>query len=127
VVLVAVGAPIGGRYPPNKGGHLQFDDPPSNAYQIGTVGYGRDFWRRLVFGAQVSLSVGIVAVSISIVIACLIGAVSGCDREVVGVLLQRFTEVGMTFLGLSVQAPTLTWGSLIGDELRDALDLRAQW
>lgn len=51
--------------------------PPSAAHWLGTDEFGRDIFARIVHGARVSLIVGIVAVSISIVGGGILGAIAG--------------------------------------------------
>lgn len=49
-------------------------------YRLGTDGYGRDILSRLLFGVRVSLSVGLVAVMISLTIGILMGSIAGYFR-----------------------------------------------
>lgn len=58
----------------NLKGRLQ---PPSTQHWLGTDEFGRDVLSRLIFGARVSLQVGLVAVSISLIIGGALGAAAG--------------------------------------------------
>ncbi|HPW85772.1 MAG TPA: ABC transporter permease, partial [Chitinophagales bacterium] len=49
-------------------------------YRLGTDGYGRDILSRLLFGVRVSLSVGLVAVLISLTIGIFLGSIAGFFR-----------------------------------------------
>lgn len=71
--------------------------PPSAAHLLGTDAAGRDVLSRLIFGARVSMGVGLVAVVISGVLGTAIGLVAGYAGGWVDNLLMRFTEVVMTF------------------------------
>ncbi|MGH2561707.1 MAG: ABC transporter permease, partial [Thermomicrobiales bacterium] len=71
--------------------------PPSGEHILGTDAAGRDVFARLVYGARISMSVGIVAILISGVIGMLIGLVSGYAGGWIDMLLMRITELVMTF------------------------------
>jgi peptide/nickel transport system permease protein len=69
---------------------------PSLTHLLGTDKAGRDVWSRIVFGARISLAVGIVAALISSAIGTLIGLVAGYAGRWIDSLLMRFTEIVMT-------------------------------
>jgi peptide/nickel transport system permease protein len=71
--------------------------PPSATHLLGTDSAGRDVWSRLIIGGRVSMSVGVVAVSIAMFIGTLIGLVSGAFGGAIDNLLMRFTELIQTF------------------------------
>jgi len=50
--------------------------PPNGKHWLGTDEFGRDIFARLIHGARVSLKVGILAISISVVVGGILGAVS---------------------------------------------------
>ena len=64
---------------------------------LGTDDRGADVLARMVYGARVSLTIGLVAVGISMFIGVVIGAVSGFFGGWVDLLLQRVVELMMTF------------------------------
>jgi peptide/nickel transport system permease protein len=102
LAVLALLAPVVSRYPPDRGDLRQVDEPPSLQHWLGTDGNGRDYWSRLVYGARVSLSVGLISVSISVAIALVLGAVSGFYGGVVDMVIQRFTELVMTLPTLMI-------------------------
>ena len=71
--------------------------PPSAEHILGTDAIGRDGWARLVYGARISLSVGLVAVGIYTTIALLLGSVSGYMGGFVDTVIMRFTDIIMCF------------------------------
>jgi peptide/nickel transport system permease protein len=84
-------------YDPNRGDLTQLRAAPSAKHLLGTDSAGRDVVARLLFGARISMTVGIVSVSISAAIGTLIGLEAGYVGGWVDNLLMRFTEVIMTF------------------------------
>jgi peptide/nickel transport system permease protein len=100
--LMAIFAPVVGQHDPNRGDFRHIDERPSSEHWLGTDGNGRDYWSRLVYGARVSLSVGLVATGIAGLIGTVLGALSGYYGGTVDLLIQRFTEMVMTFPTLMI-------------------------
>lgn len=65
----------------------------TKTYRLGTDGYGRDILSRLLFGVRVSLSVGLVAVLISLTIGIFMGSVAGFYRGAVDNLIMWLINV----------------------------------
>ena len=118
LTVMAIFAPVVGGYNPDRGNFLQIDQPPSRAHLLGTDGNGRDTWTRMVYGARVSLSVGVVAVSISVVLATILGAVSGYYGGWIDLAIQRFTEIVMTFPTLMI---IITLVALLGPSIYNVM------
>lgn len=95
--LMAVTAPVITFYDPYDPDLRAINQAPSAAHFLGTDSVGRDNWSRLVYGARVSLSVGLVAVSIYISIGVILGGLSGYFGGGVDMLIMRFTDVMMSF------------------------------
>ncbi|MDI6823515.1 MAG: ABC transporter permease [Bacillota bacterium] len=70
---------------------------PSRTHPLGTDGIGRDVLSRLVFGSRVSMSVGLVSVSISVTLGTLLGSVAGFSGGWIDNLIMRFTDVVICF------------------------------
>jgi peptide/nickel transport system permease protein len=71
--------------------------PPSSKHYLGTDQLGRDVFSRMLYGSRVSLSVGFVAVAISIFIGILVGAIAGYYSGWVDSLLMRFVDIMLCF------------------------------
>src|SRR6184192_3478681 len=76
-VLVAIFAPWIAHYDVGATNLAMRYMPPSAAHWFGTDSTGRDIFSRVVFGARISLEVGLVVVAVSAFIGTLIGAVAG--------------------------------------------------
>ena len=89
-------------YPPVRYGPTEIDltanlDPPGGGHLLGTDDRGRDVLARMIFGSRVSLSVGVVAVSIATFIGIVLGALAGFYGGRVDVAISRAIEVMICF------------------------------
>ncbi|MCA9938188.1 MAG: ABC transporter permease [Anaerolineales bacterium] len=73
---------------------------PSAAHPFGTDTIGRDIVARTIYGGQISLLIGLMAVLVETVIGILIGAVAGYYGGLIDSLLMRFTEAVLTIPSL---------------------------
>ena len=64
---------------------------------LGADRFGRDLYSRLIFGARVSLSIGLVSIFVTFVLGALIGGISGYVGGVTDNLIQRFIEIVNAF------------------------------
>jgi peptide/nickel transport system permease protein len=77
MILIAVLAPVLAPYNPNALDLSAQLVPPQPGHWFGTDDLGRDVLSRMMYGAQISLSVGFVAVGIAFAIGIVLGAVAG--------------------------------------------------
>ena len=75
---------------------------PSWAHPFGTDNLGRDLLSRCMYGAQISVIIGLTVAAISTVISALIGIISGYFGGKVDLVIQRFVDAWMSFPGLVV-------------------------
>lgn len=97
--LVALLTPLLVPFDPTAQGDLVAGSnlPPSWEHPLGTDQYARDVLSRLLYGARISLTVGFVAVAISVTIGTLIGAVAGYVGGKTDTLLMRFVDMVLSF------------------------------
>ncbi len=74
--------------------------PPGGDFLMGTDLLGRDLLSRMLYGAQTSLIIGVVANGVALVIGTLVGVLAGYVRGWVGAVLMRFTDLMMAFPAL---------------------------
>src|SRR5919199_700584 len=77
LILMAIFAPAITNYNPTKINPPRQLQPPSRAHWLGTDGFGRDQYTRIVYGARISLPVGLIAVAISSVAGGVLGLLGG--------------------------------------------------
>lgn len=97
MVVMAVFAPIVARHDPNAIDLINLLDPPSRAHWLGTDVQGRDVWARLVYGARVSLGVGIVSQSIAVSLGITLGLLAGFYRGWIDEVVMRLADVTLAF------------------------------
>lgn len=102
LALIAILAPVLAPYDPVKPDLKAFGKPPSAAHLLGTDSSGRDLLSRLMYGAQVSLSIGLVAVSIYLLIGTTLGALAGYRRGLTDAIIGRITDTVMSFPSLII-------------------------
>ena len=71
--------------------------PPSLMHLMGTDKFGRDVLTRVLYGARLSLSIGFVAVAISVSLGTLVGAASGYFGGAVDTVLMRMVDTLISF------------------------------
>ena len=74
--------------------------PPGGQFLLGTDLLGRDLFSRLLYGAQTSLVIGVVANGLALLIGTLVGITAGFFRGWIGGVLMRFTDLMMAFPAL---------------------------
>ena len=73
---------------------------PSARYLLGTDQLGRDLLSRIIYGTRLSLTVGLAATALNVVVAVLIGGTSGFFGGKLDLGVQRFVDAWMAFPGL---------------------------
>ena len=73
---------------------------PSAKFWLGTDNFGRDILSRIIFGARISVIVGLAASTIAAIISAIIGTLSGYIGGTFDLLAQRFIDAWMSFPGL---------------------------
>lgn len=97
LVLLAIAAPIFARRDPFGIDLVNSLQPPSFSHWFGTDIQGRDVWARLVYGARVSLSVGIVSQGIALTLGIILGLLAGYYGRWVDELVMRLADVTLAF------------------------------
>jgi peptide/nickel transport system permease protein len=99
-VTCAVFAPFIAPYDPVAQNSAATFQPPGPLYWFGTDNFGRDIFSRIIWGAQVSLIVGVAAVSVGTVLGTTLGIVSGYFEGRTDMIIQRIMDAWMAFPGI---------------------------
>ncbi|HEY5298144.1 MAG TPA: ABC transporter permease [Verrucomicrobiae bacterium] len=92
LVLKMAGTTFAQTHNPDQLSDAQFS-PPSAQHWFGTDLHGRDLFSRILFGAQISLLVGVVGAFISLIIGVLWGAIAGYAGGRTDAILMRIVDV----------------------------------
>jgi peptide/nickel transport system permease protein len=84
-------------YPYDETNVRQRLKPPSAQFYLGTDNLGRDLFSRIVYGARISVTVGFGAVGLGVLLATIVGVVSGYFGGTFDVLVQRVVDAWMAF------------------------------
>jgi peptide/nickel transport system permease protein len=97
LIVVAIFAPVLAPYNPNQQDLYRVLAPPSRIHLLGTDNLGRDLLSRLIYGARVSLFVGIVSSLVSAVIGVIVGLIAGFRGGMVDAIIMRITDAFLCF------------------------------
>jgi peptide/nickel transport system permease protein len=123
IVLLAILAPVFAKIL-GHGPNQQFIDigqnanggpvPPNGTFWLGTDNNGRDLFVRILYGARISLLVGVLATGISVVLGVLFGLTAGYIGGFVDTVIARFIDVMLSipFLILAISIAFISGASL---------------
>lgn len=97
VFFIAGTASLIAPYDPGKTNVSKKLKSPSSEHLLGTDQLGRDVFSRMLYGSRISLSVGLVAVAISLVIGVFVGAIAGYYGRWADAVLMRFVDIMLCF------------------------------
>ena len=100
LIFVAIFADVLTPYPYDKLNLVDRMQGASARHLLGTDQLGRDLLSRLIYGARLSLGVGLAATAVNVVVALLIGGTSGFLGGKLDLGVQRFVDAWMAFPGL---------------------------
>lgn len=122
LVFCAVFAPVLAPYDPYESNLPQALQPPSSEHIMGTDELGRDIFSRILYGARISLIVGVEAVGLALIFGVILGALAGfyggkTDTGIMGVMdiMLSFPDIllaiaFMTVMGRGVDKAVIAIG-----------------
>jgi len=97
LAVVALAAPWIATHPPQKQDVIHRLEPPSRAHWLGTDDLGRDVFSRIVYGARISLAVGVLAVAIAVSIGTVLGLLAGYQGRWMDAVIMRVVDILLCF------------------------------
>ena len=111
LVVLAIFAPLIAPYGISERDSGHFREGPSGSHWFGTDTVGLDVFSRVVYGARVSLKIGILATTIALLIGLLLGSVAGFFGGLLDTLIMRITDI---FLAIPYVVLAVAIASLLG-------------
>ena len=97
LLVLAVVGPLISPYPPLVPDPINRLKGPSGAHLFGTDSLGRDILSRVIYGSRISIIIGLIAVSISLVPGTLLGLLSGFYGRKLDEPIMRFMDIMLAF------------------------------
>ncbi len=117
LILIAIAAPVLAPYDPLEVSRDALQSP-SREHLMGTDHIGRDIFSRVLYGARISLQMGIIAVAIGSIVGTLLGLVAGMYGRYIDSIIMRFIDALMAFPGILL---ALTIAAILGTGLFNAM------
>ena len=117
VILIAIFAPLISPYDPTSQAAKRLLEP-SPAHLMGTDELGRDVFSRIIFGSRISLQVGIIAVSLSLIIGAAFGILAGYIGGSFESFVMSVVDLLFAFPGLVL---AIVIAGLLGPSIQNAM------
>jgi peptide/nickel transport system permease protein len=88
---------------------------PSSIHLFGTDAVGRDILSRTIYGGQISLLIGLIAMVVEVIVGVLIGSIAGYYGGIIDSLLMRFTEAMLNIPQIPL---LLVLGKMLADKIQ---------
>lgn len=108
-VVVGLFAPLIAPYRPDHGQLLDSLLPPSAQHLMGTDIQGRDEFSRVLFGARLSLQIGVTSVAIGLLLGATLGGLAGAVGGIVDNALMRLVDVLLAFPAILLAIGIVAW------------------
>ena len=118
ITLFAVFGPIFCPYGYEDADFFHVNEWPSKAHWFGTDALGRDLYVRVLYGARISLSIGVVAALVNMIIGVLYGGIAGFCGGLVDNVLMRIVDI---LIALPSLLYTILLMMLLGTNIRSIL------
>lgn len=119
LIVVAVFAPYLAPYHPiDDGSIIDRYQAPSAEHWLGTDQLGRDILSRIIYGARISIQIGVIAVGIAFVVGTLLGGIAGYIGRWVDNVIMRIIDIMMAFPSILL---AIAMVAILGKSLTNAM------
>jgi peptide/nickel transport system permease protein len=118
LIIIALIAPLIAPFDPIKIDPTHYLYGPGSPYWFGTDQYGRDVFSRVLYGARISLVIGLISVGIASVIGVTVGLISGYYGGWIDSVLMRIIDVMLAFPGILLALGIV---SMLGPSLKNVM------
>jgi peptide/nickel transport system permease protein len=118
MIFSAIFAPLIAPYDPVEQDILSLLQGPSLDHLLGTDELGRDTLSRVIYGSRVSLMVGVIAVSISLIIGSALGLIAGYGRGLIDTVIMQIMDALLAFPTLAL---ALAITAMLGPSLNNTM------
>lgn len=118
LLFFAVFAPLIAPHDPIVGDLMVRHEAPTLEYIMGTDTQGRDVFSRILYGAKISVQIGIISVGIALFIGTFLGVISGYYGGVVDMIVMRIIDIMLAFPTILL---ALAIVSILGPNLTNAM------
>jgi len=118
MICMAVFAPFLAPHDPNNQDLYHVLEGPSAKHLLGTDDVGRDLLSRVIYGARISLFIGIVSTFLSALLGCTLGLISGYKGGIADMVIMRITD---TFMCLPVMVILLVIVAVMGPGVQNII------
>ena len=124
IATMGILAPLVSTHDPNEQSLRDRLDPPSAEHWLGTDELGRDFYSRLVYGARMSLFIGIIGTAVGVLFGTIIGLISGFFGGWTDTLVMRVIDIMYAFPGILLAILVV---AIMGPSLFNLIVVLAIW
>ncbi len=124
IIFMGLSAPVVTTHDPYEQSLRMRMKPPSAEHWLGTDELGRDFYSRLVYGARISLFVGIVGTAVGVFCGAIVGLISGFFGGRTDTLIMRAIDIMYAFPGIVLAILIV---SVLGTSLVNLIIVLAIW
>ena len=117
-VAVAIFAPLIATHDPRQANVVERLKGWSDTYYLGTDGVGRDIFSRVVYGTRISLKVGLIAMTFSVGLGTLFGAIAGYYGGRIDNLIMRVMDIMLAMPSILLAMVIVT---ILGQSLTNAI------